>query len=357
MNRETAIVTNPDGAQRWRYVGGKIGQQKPGGLSLLEVLIVIAIISLLVTMLIPAVQAARESARRAQCVNQLRQVAVALINFESARQHFPSGSISRAYAADRATPHTFFRWSALAQVTPYLEQSAALAALDLSVPLYGRNFQVFEQNRTAVAQVIPDFLCPSDEQRPVSVGFGPTNYAVCAGSGIGGGSPLDADGVFFTNSAVRPRQIKDGLSRTAGVSESILGRDVPRTLPRERGDARYAYVFARATPLTESSCRDSAFWNYADLRGFAWVNGEFRSALYNHYWSPNSPEFDCVSALTAGSPAVIYSAFGWRTARSLHPGGVNLAMLDASVQFVENSIDPSVWRALSTRAGRDAPPR
>jgi type II secretory pathway pseudopilin PulG len=326
-------------------------------LSLLEVLIVIAIISLLVAILIPAVQAARESARRAQCVNQLRQVAVALINFESARQHFPSGSISRAYAADRTTPHTFYRWSALAQVTPYLEQSVAYGGLDLSVPLYGRNFQVFPQNLAGVALVVPDFLCPSDQQRAVSAGFGPTNYAVCAGSGIGGGSPLDADGVFYTNSAVRSRQIKDGLSRTAAVSESILGRELPRITPRESADPRYAYVFARSAPLTESSCRDSAFWNYTDLRGFAWVNGEFRSALYNHHQGPNSPEFDCVSALTAGSPAVIYSAFGWRTARSLHPGGVNLAMLDASVQFVDNSIAPSVWRALSTRAGRDAPLR
>jgi prepilin-type processing-associated H-X9-DG protein len=336
---------------------GRHRKELRSALTLLELLIVISIIGLLIALLLPAVQAARESARRAQCVNQIRQIALAVIHFESARQHFPAGSISRPYPADRTTPHTFYRWSALAQAAPYLEQSAAYAALDLSVPLYGRDFQVFEQNRAAVAQVIPDFLCPSDLQRPVSVGFGPTNYAVCAGSGIRGGSPLEADGVFYTNSTIRPRQVKDGLSRTAAVSESILGREVPRNTPRDEADARYAYVFARATPLTDASCRESAFWNYTDLRGFAWVNGEFRSGLYNHHLMPNSPEFDCVSALTTGPPSAIYSAFGWRTARSLHPGGVNLALLDGSVQFIDNEISADVWRALSTRSGNDHGPQ
>ena len=99
-------------------------------MTLLELLVVIAIVGLLVAMLMPAVQAARETARRAQCTNNLRQLAIALNNFESARQHFPSGSISRAYPADRTTPHTFYRWSALAQITPFLEQTTAYNALD-----------------------------------------------------------------------------------------------------------------------------------------------------------------------------------------------------------------------------------
>jgi type II secretory pathway pseudopilin PulG len=320
---------------------------------LLELLVVVAIIGLLVATLMPAVQAARESARRTQCTNNLRQLALALNHYESAHQLFPSGSISRAYAVDRTTPHTFYRWSALAQLTPFLEQSAAHDALDLSVPLYSRNFQVFPQNRTGVALLIPEFLCPSDEQVPVSAGFAPTNYAVCAGSGAGGGSPLDADGVFYTNSRMRTSEIKDGLSHTAAASESLLGQSVPRNTPRDQADPRYVYVFARAAPLTEASCQSSAFWNYTDLRGFAWVNGEYRCALYNHYLPPNSREFDCVSALTTGPPSVLYSAFGWRTARSHHPGGVNLVMLDASVQFIDDSIAPDAWRAVSTRDGHE----
>jgi hypothetical protein len=152
---------------------------------------------------------------------------------------------------------------------------------------------------------------------------------------------------------MRVRQVKDGLSHTAALSESILGRSLPHLTPRDQADPRFAYVFARAVPLSEASCRESAFWNYTDLRGFAWVNGEFRCALYNHYLMPNSSEFDCVSARTTGSPAVIYSAYGWRTARSLHPGGVNLVLLDASVRFVDESISAVAWRAMSTRAGKE----
>ncbi len=238
-------------------------------------------------------------------------------------------------------------------MTPFLEQTAAFQALDLSVPLYGRNFQVFPQNKEAVARVVADFLCPSDQQRAVSVGFGPTNYAVCTGSGVNGGSPWEADGAFYTNSQLRPRNIKDGLSRTAAVSESVLGRTVARGTARMDADPRFAYVFARAVPLTDASCQGSAFWNYTDLRGFAWVNGEFRSGLYNHYLSPNSHEFDCVSARTTGPPDVIYSAYGWRAARSLHGGGVNLAMLDGSVHFIDDSISLALWRAISTRAGQE----
>jgi prepilin-type N-terminal cleavage/methylation domain-containing protein len=113
------------------------------GFTLLELLVVIAIIGLLVAILMPAVQAARESARRSQCSNNLRQLALALNHYESARQAYPSGSVSRAYPEQRTTPHTFYRWSVLAQLTPYLEQSAAYNALDLTVPLYSRNFQVF----------------------------------------------------------------------------------------------------------------------------------------------------------------------------------------------------------------------
>jgi type II secretory pathway pseudopilin PulG len=322
-------------------------------MTLLELLVVIAIIALLVALLLPAIQAARESARRTQCVNNLRQLALALANFESARQQYPAGSISRAYEAVRTTPHSFYRWSALAQLTPFLEQTSAYNALDLSVPLYGRNFDVFPQNQQGVALVVPEFLCPSDTGIPVSVGFGPTNYAACAGTGGNGGSPWDADGVFFTNSAIRTRHVRDGLSRTAAFSESLLGRELPRTTPREAADPRYAYVFARAAPLTEASCQESSFWNYTDLRGFAWVNGEFRCALYNHYLPPNSRQFDCVSALTSGPQSKIYSGFGWRTARSHHPGGVNLVMLDASVHFVDDAISSDIWRSLATRAGQE----
>jgi prepilin-type processing-associated H-X9-DG protein len=320
---------------------------------LLELLVVIAIIGLLVALLLPAFQAARLSAQRTQCINNLRQIALSANNFQSARGHFPAGSISRRYDVQPTTPHNFYRWSVLAQLTPFLEQTSAFNALDISVPLYGRNFQVFEQNAVGVALVVPEFLCPSDQGQRVHPSFGPTNYAASAGTGANGGSPFDADGAFYTNSNLPPRKVRDGLSKTVAFSESVLGRNVERGMPREQVDPRYVYAFARSTPLTEESCRESAFWNYTDLRGFAWVNGEFRAALYNHHLGPNSREFDCVSARTTGPPSVIYAPYGWRAARSLHPGGVNVAMLDGAIRFVDDEIDLSIWRAMATRAGND----
>ena len=162
--------------------------------------------------------------------------------------------------------------------------------------------------------MVPEFLCPSDQQRAVSVGFGPTNYAVCAGSGASGGSPLDADGLFYTNSAVRSRQVKDGHSRTAAVSESILGRERAADDRSCQTPIRASRMCSRVPPRSPKRLvRHRRFGTTRTYAGFAWVNGEFRSALYNHYLLPEFRDFDCVSALTSGPPAVIYSAFGWRS--------------------------------------------
>ena len=118
--------------------------------------------------------------------------------------------------------------------------------------------------------------------------------------------------MFYINSDLPARRIKDGLSNTVAFSESVLGRAIPRLTPREDADPRYVYVFAKSAPLTLESCHGSAFWNYTELRGFAWVNGEYRCGLYNHYWTPNSVEFDCVSSRITGPPSVLYTAYGWR---------------------------------------------
>ncbi len=237
---------------------------------------------------------------------------------------------------------------------PYMELATLHDSLDLSVPLYSSGFQVFAQNRDAVHKLVPDFLCPSDTGQSVSTIFGPTNYAACAGSGVGGGTPFDTDGLFYINSKTSPNQIKNGLSKTAAMSESILGQTVPFGANRSQLDPRYVYAFTFATPLTEAACNLTATWNVTDPRGFAWANGEFRSALYNHYWTPNSQTFDCVASRLAGSLAEIDSAYGWRTARSLHIGGVNLLLADGSVQFVIDQIDAAVWKSRSIRDGGDA---
>lgn len=323
-------------------------------LSLVELLVVIAMIGILVGLLLPAVQSAREAARRTTCLNHLRQIAVAMQHYESTRGHLPAGSVAQPDPNDPATPHTFYRWSAFAQLLPYLELENLHEGLDLSLPMYRKDFSLPEENQAAVRQIIPDLLCPSDRMQRVHPNFGPTNYAASAGSGNDGGSPLTADGVFYINSNIRLADIADGASRTIMLSECVLGEPVPAMTPRAEIDPSTAYVFAASAPLVQSACDSSLLLNFTDPPSFSWANGEFRSSLYNHYRTPNSVEFDCVSAKLIGPISERYAAFGWRAARSLHPGGVQSAWADGSAGFVEQSIDPAIWRALSTRHGEEA---
>ncbi|MFO0913363.1 MAG: DUF1559 domain-containing protein [Pirellulales bacterium] len=319
------------------------------GFSLVELLVVIAIIGMLVAILVPAVQWSREAARNVQCQNNLRQLGLAVLNFESARGTLPVGADAKPFPSAPSHPHTFYRWSTLAHLLPYLEQNQAYQQLDLNQPLYGLDLTVTPDNRAAVAQLIPEFLCPSDHGQPVNESFGPTNYAACAGSGLNGGTPFETDGLFFVNSAVRFAEILDGTSKTVAFSESLLGQ------PKSAGAVTTAtpeqsYVFSFVAPLTSAACSSSGIYNFTDPRGFAWANGEYRSGLYNHYFTPNSPHFDCMAALSIGPVSVRYSPYGWRAARSSHTGRVNGVMADGSVHPYANDIDPIVWQQLSSRA-------
>jgi prepilin-type processing-associated H-X9-DG protein len=200
--------------------------------------------------------------------------------------------------------------------------------------------------------------------------MGPTNFVACAGSGAGGGTPFDTDGVFYVNSATTFAEISDGASNTVAFSESLLGEDTPRdssgafTSSSPERSYKFVLSFAGTPELTDVKCRGSLNFNSTastgnDPRGFAWCSGEYRSASYNHYFGPNSSEYDCIaSATTDPTPPpkkpILYSAWGWRAARSAHPGGVNAAWTDGSCRFVEDSIDLAVWQSASTRATEDA---
>jgi prepilin-type N-terminal cleavage/methylation domain-containing protein/prepilin-type processing-associated H-X9-DG protein len=324
------------------------------GVTLVEILVVVAILGALMAVILPGVQAARESVRRSSCANNLRQIALAAHNHETARGRYPVGAESRQWDARPDFPHQFFRWSLLAHLAPFYEQEDLLRSLDLSVPLYvGLSpGDIAPQNKPVVNRTIPLFLCPSDRAATVSEFFGPTNYAGCTGSGAGGGTPFDTDGMFFINSQIRPRQVTDGLSNTVMFSESTLG-DGPRATT-DRGSVTVAkgYGFVFTTPLTEAACDRPFYYNFTDLRGFSWANGEYRTTLYNHARQPNDPALDCLAALmTTADKARMYAGYGWRAARSLHAGGVNVAMADGRVAFVRDDIDPAAWRAAATRSG------
>jgi len=332
------------------------------GFTLIELLVVIAIIAILVSLLLPAVQQAREAARRTQCQNNLKQLGIAIHNFADAHEKFPVGSESKEFPASPAYPHNFYRWSVLAHLTPYLEQSNAYNSLDLDQPLFAPPaFDVAAVNREGVRLIVPTFLCPSDQTASVSEDYsvgalGPTNYAGCAGTGINGGTPFedeDIDGTFYINSQTRFRDFTDGTSNTVIMSESTLGTGDENT-----GDSSFVdrepqtvYRYTGSAPLTDSSCESASQWNVSNRRGFMWVNGEYRCTLYNHYYHPNSLTPDCFGVSFDPDPAKTYTGYGWRAARSRHTGGVYVLRGDGSVRFISENISYDIWTGLATLRG------
>ncbi|MDZ4851089.1 MAG: DUF1559 domain-containing protein [Pirellulaceae bacterium] len=319
------------------------------GVTLVELLVVISIIGVLVSLLLPAIQAAREAARRLSCTSNLRQLGVAMHNHHTSSGKFPAGAIAKEYPQSPSTPWSFYRWSTLAMLSPHLENTVAYNTLNLEKPLYSLTFAVTPENIQGSKIWVPLFLCPSDSLRRVHPSFGPTSYAACTGTGLKGGTPFETDGMFYVNSTTSMASLLDGSSNTVMMSESILGKSGNR----ER-DRRTAYKFTFIAPLTDSLCKAATIWNYSDPRGFAWVNGEYRTTLYNHYLTPNSETPDCISPLLNGGPDVLYTPFGWRGPRSWHLGGVNVLMADSSMRFTSDTIDFETWQSLASRDGSDA---
>jgi prepilin-type N-terminal cleavage/methylation domain-containing protein/prepilin-type processing-associated H-X9-DG protein len=312
---------------------------KRSAFTLIELLVVIAIIAILIALLVPAVQKVREAAARIQCTNNLKQIGLALHNYESSNKRFPSSHWRRAWAADPTNPQGHFRWSCLAQLTPFVEQDGIYRSLDMSVPLYGGGTIQpqaipFPQNRPTLAVVIPLFMCPSDGMHTVKPDHGPTNYVACVGSNADGDSAL-GNGLFFQNSAVKMAEVGDGLSNTVAFSESTLGAGGPNQTA-SGGDVNLYYK-----QVTTSVADCAASTTLVADRGFLWADGNYNCGLYNHILPPNSSVMDCVKH---SNPAI-------KTARSRHPGGVNVLLGDGSVRFLQNGVNLAMWQALGTRAG------
>ena len=327
------------------------------GFTLVELLVVLAIIGLLLALLLPAIQAVRESGRRTSCANNLHQLGDALHSYESAHHALPTGADAKQWPAGPTFPYTMYRWSTFVYLLPYIEETSVYNSLDLTQPLYTNLFgSISASNVEPLAHVIPNLMCPSDTGQIPSPIFGPLNYSACTGDGRDGGSPFQTNGLFYINSRTRLRDVTDGLSKTIAMSESTLGtggKSFTSQLDKIDHQTVYAYVFG--TPLTDDNCNAAINFNWTDPRSFSWANGEYRSGLFNNYLTPNSPRVDCMaSALNTGDPNLSLAAYGWRTARSRHIRGVNLLMADGSVRFVSETVAPALWQALSTRAGGES---
>lgn len=333
------------------------------GFTLVELLVVIAIIGILVGLLLPAVQAAREAARRMQCTNNIRQLGLAAHNHESAMKFLPP-----AYRAQSigGAPGYFDLWGTVALLTPYLEQTAVYNSIDLTKTMYQLTPPYGIQAPVAVVTRVPTFVCPSDRAEPVCSNayaingdFAPSNYAFCLGTGTTRGrtgwlgSPWDADGVFYAQSKIRLTDIKDGTSNTIGASERLLGEGGESTVLSSRAELKPQTMFVNPNAETnDANCGSSLRINFSQRRMYTWVAGEPRCTSYNHYYAPNDKlNADCVSNFTGSDPVTRSSGHGLSTARSRHVGGVNAWYCDGSVRFVTDSIDMPTWRALATRSG------
>jgi prepilin-type N-terminal cleavage/methylation domain-containing protein/prepilin-type processing-associated H-X9-DG protein len=301
------------------------------GFTLIELLVVIAIISVLIALLLPAVQSAREAARRMQCVNNEKQIGLALHNYSESREALPG--------ADMVFNLT--ELSALANVLPFLEQSSVYNSINF-------NFSYQElHNETAMMTAISGFICPSDLPDPIPSLGGQTNYMANMGSGIvwqaaigpNAGLP-QPNGVFYGNSATTFAAITDGLSNTSFFSERVLA-DGNNAIVSPIADV----FFSPGFPLTpDDAMQQCLAININDLNnqfplfmGAPWLCGQH---IFLHVTPPNSRSCGFFLALRAVMPA-----------SSRHPGGVNVLFGDGSVKFVKDSVNLQTWRGLGTRAG------
>jgi prepilin-type N-terminal cleavage/methylation domain-containing protein/prepilin-type processing-associated H-X9-DG protein len=348
------------------------------GFTLIELLVVIAIIAVLIALLLPAVQSAREAARRAQCVNNLKQLGLAVHNYVTQTDAFPSMVIQNTQVWAWNTP-----WTAL--ILPQLEQQPMYNAINFSVAMLEIGFvQPFYGANTTVGMTRLSILqCPSESEVPPAPNE--IDFATCSYAGNLGGPAMissyngvivPAGGNVIFNSpncrTVKLAAVTDGTSNTALFSEHLLafsfnvfsppdpsaaigGPNARRALfptsvnlKIDANDPATAQAFVaacRSLPGGTLPVTDDAF-------GSEWLlNQSYTTAniTYSHVMPPNS--VSCI-----GNPAFPISDASWGgvaaavTATSMHPGGVNVGFCDGSVRFIKSSISIPTWWALGTRA-------
>jgi prepilin-type N-terminal cleavage/methylation domain-containing protein len=345
--------------------------------TLVELLVVMAIIAVLVALLLPAVNSAREAARRTSCMNNTKQVALATMNFESAYQYFPP-TRTLVFNTSTGKAQSGGGWSTLARVLPFMEEGAVYKAIN-----FAASPGSFTLPNGVVLQTVrmASYICPSEQNdtmalntatTPATASSYPANYAFNLGTWLAYDPVANAggNGSFFCNAQLTPGSIADGMSKTlmtaevkmfqpyvtvAGISDANMP---PAPTPGTTG-ATPAGVLATLSIPGSASFRLGA--TLQQNQGHTeWGDGASSKIGFTTTFTPNT---DVAYAYTDGNTydidfnnqnegtSMTNPTFGPITSRSYHVGGVNASYMDGSVHFVANLVDLATWQALSTRAG------
>lgn len=301
------------------------------GVSLIEVLVTIFIVGLLVSLLVPATFRSRESSRQVACRSHLRQIGIALQNYESIWQAFPTGLSWRF------------------ELLPFLDQQTVYNARRPRNPKVRSIADAFEPYRAVADTRIDVYLCPSDPAA-VRIGEPPLGGMTANYAGVYGSAPqASGEDALFTVEAepywVRPSQIVDGFSNTAAVSEMLRADGLTHRL-RTVWNTPTAYdapdqldIFASLCDAVPHNPSALGWKGDSGLKGLPWFWSDRGAGLYNHVLPPNRPS--CFNGAHVKS--------GAHTAAGFHTGGVQLLYIDGHVSTVSEGVDLKAWRDIASR--------
>ena len=379
------------------------------GFTLIELLVVIAIIAVLVAILLPAVQQAREAARRTQCKNNLKQLGLALANYEETYLYFPSAG-QRTVNANGDLTGTWEQWGALPKLMPFMDEVAVATAMQSAIdcgvvahswgddnfpPSFSNqgqlNFEYDADDRACGSGVhvekgmlvtVPTLLCPSDTIPAFPNRKDWTNYGISMGSNFAavwyiGQNGVHANGLWNWEQPVGERDVLDGTSNTLAFSERLTTRggtiafteiyppDTQKNLnviretandghqlgpdnaPPEESRRSWPRITQQLLQPQIAACNASTSGDNWSV-GKGWYIGQTPSQGFNTLLTPNSTDANCAFNCTPGNCDP--DGEGFIAARSQHPGGVNATMADGKVFFLSEAIDWENYQRMGARA-------
>jgi prepilin-type N-terminal cleavage/methylation domain-containing protein/prepilin-type processing-associated H-X9-DG protein len=333
---------------------------RPRGFTLIELLVVISIIGVLVALLMPAVQSAREAARRSQCINNLKQIGLAITGYEAERKTLPLGASyqgpSDAGSGCQSGVHVPREWGLLAFILPHMEAQNIFNSLNFQLSAGGTfgPINAGAVNHTGLNTTVASYVCPSDiGWLPItsSNGYAQTSYFPSAGtwnivayfSGPDCWQQDPGNGPFDDLQSYRVAQVTDGMSQTIFVGEASRFRNDPDAVLNQWSRVDWFSSLSYGWPTS----RPQGF-------GFEVPRPNAPLMLNDANQLPPGTNWPDTSDYKAWLKNVnLYKEFGQWGFRSQHPGGINVLMGDGSVHFIKDSINLAIYQSLGTRAGKE----